>query len=179
MAEGEQEVGDDVERHACTYQVDEVTPVDEPPCGEAVDDKPCGDERVEPAGTADAEFFSIECDVVRDGTVGEPHEDEVRELRDGTREEESVERERGMRLFLLGGDFEGLHQDEADDAQDYGNREYDGVAEGFVQEHACHGARSESEVHADAEVADAFAAAARRERVDGDRVTCCRRNSEA
>lgn len=160
MAEGEQEVGDDVERHAGTYQVDEVTPVDELPCGEAVQNEPCRDECVEPAGTSDAEFFSIECDVVRNRPVGEPHEDEVYELRDGAGKEEPVERERCVGLLFLGGDFEGLHQDEADDAQDDGNREDDGVAEGFVQEHACHGARSESEVHAHAEVSDAFAAAA-------------------
>ena len=153
-----------------------VTPVDEPPRGETVQDESGCDERVEPAGASDAEFLSIQSDVVRDGTVGEPHEDEVHELRDGAGEEEPVERERSVGLLLLGGDLEGLHQDEADDAQDDGNREYDGVAEGFVQEHACHGSRGKSEVHADAEVADAFAAAARGERVDGDRVACGRRN---
>ena len=178
MAEGEQEVGDDVERHARAHEMHKVAPVDEPPRGEAVQDEPGCDERVEPAGASDAEFLSIQSDVVRDGPVGEPHEDEVYELRDGTGKEESVKRERGMGLLFLGGDLERLHQDEADYAECDGDDEDDGVAEGFVQEHACHGTRSESEVHAHAEVSDAFAATACRERVDGDCVTCCRRNSE-
>ena len=100
-------------------------------------------------------------------------------MRNGAGEEEAVERKRGVGLLLLGGDLQCLHQYKADDAQDDGDREDDVVAEGFVQEHARHGAGSESEVHADAKIADAFAAAARGERVDGDRVTCGRRNPEA
>ena len=83
-----------------------------------------------------------------------------------------------MRFFLFRGDLERLHQDEADYAECDGDDEYDGVAEGVVQEHACHGACGEREVHADTEVANAFAATACRERVDGDCVTCGRRNSE-
>lgn len=179
MAEGEQEVRDDVERHARAHEMHKVASVDEAACGKAVDDKPCGDERVEPAGTADAEFLRVERDVVRNGPVGEPHEDEVYELRDGTGKEESVKRERGMGLLFLGGDLERLHQNEADDAERDGDDEYDGVAEGLVQEHACHGACGKREVHADTEVANAFAATACRERVDGDCVTCGRRDAEA
>ena len=179
VAKGEQEIRDDVECHAGTHKVDKVAPVDEAAGHDAVDDEPCGNERVEPAGTADAEFFSIERDVVGYGAVGESHENEIHELRDGASEKEPVERKRSVRLFLFRGDLERLHQDEADYAECDGDDEDDGVAEGFVQEHACHGACGEREVHADTEVANAFAAAARRERVDGDRVTCGRRNPEA
>ena len=179
VAEREQEIRDDIECHAGAYEVDEVSPVDEAAGHDAVDDEPCGDERVEPAGTADAEFLGIERDVVGHGPVGEPHEDKVRELRDSAREEEAVERKRGVGLLLLGGDLQCLHQYKADDAQDDGDCEDDVVTEGLVQEHARHGAGSESEVHADAKIADAFAAAARGERIDGHRVTCGRRNPEA
>ena len=178
VAEGEQKVSDDVERHAGAYQVNQVAAVNQPSCGEAVQDKSGRNERVEPAGTADAEFLGGERDVVRDGPVGEPHEDEVRELRDGAGEEEPVERKRGVLFLLFRGDLERLHQDEADDAERDGDDEHDGVAEGLVQEHACHGARGKREVHADAKIADAFAAAARRECVDGHRVTCGGRNPE-
>lgn len=178
VAEGEQKVSDDVERHAGAYQVNQVAAVNQPSCGEAVQDKSGRNERIEPAGTIDAEFFCIERDVVRDGPVGEPHEDKVRELRDGAGEEEPVERKRRMRLFFFRSDLERLHQNKPDDAQRNRDDEHDGVTEGLVQEHACHGARSKREVHTDAKIADAFAAAACGERVDGHRVTCGRRNPE-
>ena len=105
VAEREQEIRDDVERHAGAYEMHEVTPVDETAGHDTVYDEPCGDERVEPAGTADAEFLSIERDVVGHGAVGKTHEDEVHELRDGAGEEEAVERKRGVRFLLLGGDL--------------------------------------------------------------------------
>lgn len=158
--------------------MNQVAPVDEPAGHDAVQDKPCSDKRVKPAGTSDAEFLRVERDVVRDGSVGEPHEDEVHELRNGAGEEEPVERERCMRFFLLAGNLQRLHENEPDDAQDNRNRKYDGVPEGLVQEHACHRAGRKREIHADAEIADAFAAAACGERVDGYRVACGTRNSE-
>ena len=54
VAEREQEVCDDIECHARTHEMHEVAAIDEATCGNAVDDEPCCDERVEPAGTADA-----------------------------------------------------------------------------------------------------------------------------
>ena len=179
VAEGEQEVCDDIECHARAHEMHEVAAIDEATCGNAVDDEPCRNEGVEPAGTADAQFLRVERDVVGHWPVGEPHEDEVHELRDGTREEESVERKRGVRLLLFRGDLECLHQNKPDYTQDDGNCEDDVVAEGLVQEHARHGAGREGQIHADAEIADAFTAAARGERVDGDRVARRRRNPEA
>ena len=179
MAERKDKVRDNVQRHAGADEVNQVTAVDELARHDAVHDKPSRDKRVEPAGTSDAEFLGVERDVVGDGAVGETDEDEVHELRDGAREEKAVERKRGVGLLFFGGDFEGLHQNKPDDAERDGDDEYDGVAEGFVQEHAGHGAGSEREVHADAEVADTFAAAACRERVDRDGVTRGRRNAEA
>ena len=179
MAERKDKVRDNVQRHAGADEVNQVTAVDELARHDAVHDKPSRDKRVEPAGTSDAEFLGVERDVVGDGAVGETDEDEVHELRDGAREEKAVERKRGVGLLFFGGDLEGLHQNKSDDAERDGDDEYDGVAEGFVQEHAGHGAGSEREVHADAEVADAFTAAACRERVDGDSVARGRRNAEA
>ncbi len=178
MAEGENEICNYVQSHAGTDEVNQVAPVDEAAGHDAVQDKSCGDERVEPAGAPDAEFLRVERDVVCDGPVGEPDEDEVHELRDGAGEEETVERERRVRLFLLAGNLKRLHKNESDDAQDNRNRKYDGVPEGLVQEHACHRSGRECEIHADAEIADAFAAAACGERVDGYRVACGTRNSE-
>ena len=178
MAEGEQKVRNHIEGHACTHQVYKVTAVDEAACGDAVDDKPCGDERIEPAGTSDAQFLRVERDVVRDGPVGEPHEDEVHELRDGAREEEPVERKRCVRLFLLAGNVQCLHENEPDDAERDRNDKHDGVAEGLVQEHTRHRAGREREIHANPEITDAFPAAACGERVDGHRVARGTRNPE-
>ena len=157
----------------------EVAPVNKAARGNSVDDEPCRDKRIEPAGTADAEFLRVECDVVGYRPVGETHEDEVHELRDGAREEEPVKRKRGVRFLLFRCDLERLHQNKSDYTQDNGNREDDVVAEGLVQEHARHGACREGQIHADSEVADAFTATARRESVDGDRVARRRRNPEA
>ena len=178
MAEGENEICNYVQCHAGTHKVDQVAPVDEPAGHDAVQDKPCSNERVEPAGTSDAEFLRVERDVVRDGPVGEPHENEVHELRDGAGQEETVERERCVRLFLFAGDVQCLHENEADDTQDNGNRENYGVTEGLVQEHACHRAGREREIHANPEITDAFPAAACGERVDGHRVASGTRNPE-
>ena len=178
MAEGENEICNYVQCHACTHKVNQVAPVDEPAGHDAVQDKPCGNKRVEPAGPSDAEFLRVERDVVRDGPVGEPHEDEVHELRDGAGEEETVERKRRMRFLFLAGDVQCLHENEADDTQDDGNREHDGVPEGLVQEHACHRAGRECEIHANPEITDAFPAAACRERVNGHRIACGTRNPE-
>ena len=83
-----------------------------------------------------------------------------------------------MRLLFAGLHFEICDKDEADDAQDDGCREDYVFAETFVEEHARHGARGKRKVHAYAEVADAFAAAACRERVDGDCVARGRGNPE-
>lgn len=160
MAECEQDVSDDVQGHSGADQMDQVAFVDEPTGHDAVENQSCGNQCIEPAGTPDAEFLGVKRNVVRDGTIGESNEDEVDELRNGTGEEESVKRKRWMWLFLLGGNFQCLHQNESDDTQGNRNHEYDGVAEGFVQEHACHGACRKREVHADAEVTDAFATAA-------------------
>ena len=178
MAEGENEICNYVQCHAGTHQVNQVAPVDEAARHDAVQDKPCGNKRVEPAGTSDAEFFRVERDVVRDGPVGEPYEDEVHELRDGAGEEEPVERERCMRFFLFAGDVQCLHENEADDAERDRNDKNDGVAEGLVQEHTRHRAGRECEIHANPEITDAFPAAACGERVDGHRIACGTRNPE-
>ena len=170
MAEGEDEVRNYVQCHAGTHQVNQVAAVNQAPGHYAVQDKPCGDERIEPSGTSDAKFLGVERDVVGDGAVGETDEDEVHELRDGAREEKAVERKRGVGLLFFGGDLEGLHQNKPDDAERDGDDKHDGVAEGLVQEHACHRAGREREIHANPEIADAFPAAACGERVDGHRV---------
>lgn len=83
-----------------------------------------------------------------------------------------------MRLLFAGLHLEICNKDETYDAQDDGCREDDVFAETFVEEHARHGARGKRKVHAYAEVADAFAAAACRERVDGDGVACRGGNPE-
>ena len=92
VAECENKVGNYIQRHAGADQVNQVTAVDESPGHDAVHDQTCSDERVEPAGTADAEFLGVEGDVVGYGAVGEPDENKVDELRNGVRQEESVER---------------------------------------------------------------------------------------
>lgn len=178
MAKGEQKVGDDVERHAGAHQVNQVAAVNQAPGHYAVQDEPCRDERIEPAGTSDAQFLRVERDVVRDGPVGEPHEDEIHELRDGAGEEEPVKRKRRMSLFLLARNVQGLHENEPDDAERNRDDEHDGVAEGLVQEHTRHRAGREREIHANPEITDAFPAAACGERVDGHRVACGTRNPE-
>lgn len=178
VAKGEQEVRDDVERHAGAHQVNQVAAVNQAPGHNAVQDEPCRDERIEPAGTSDAQFLRVERDVVRDGPVGEPHEDEIHELRDGAGEEEPVERKRCVRFFLLAGNVQCLHENEADDAERDGNDKHDGVAEGLVQEHTRHRAGREREIHANPEITDAFPAAACGERVDGHRVARGTRNPE-
>lgn len=178
VTHGENEVGDNVQRHAGSYQVNQVTPVDEFARHDAVHDKPCGNEGVEPAGTADAQFLGVEGDVVGYWAVGETHENEVHELRNGAGQKETVQRKGGVGLLFFRGDFQCLHQNQSDDAERNGNHENDGVAKGFVQEHACHGARCKCQVHADAEIADSFAAAAGGQGVDGDRIARGTGNSE-
>ena len=178
VAEREHEVSDDVQGHSGADEVYQVTPVDKPACHDAVENQSRGNERVEPAGAPDAEFLGVESDVVGDRPVGESHEDEVDELRDGSREEETVKRKWRMRLLFFRGDFQCLHKDEADDAERNRNDEYDGIAEGLVQEHAGHGTGGEREIHADAEIADAFATAACGQRINGDCVACRGGNSE-
>ena len=103
VTEGEDKVSDDVQRHAGADEVDEVATVDEAARHDSVQNKACGDKGVKPARTADAEFLGVKGDVVGDRAVSETDKDEVCKLRDGPREEESVERKRGMRLFLLAG----------------------------------------------------------------------------
>ena len=83
-----------------------------------------------------------------------------------------------MRLLFFRRHIQRLYKNEADDAQNNRNCKDDVVAECLVQEHACHGACCKCQVHADAEIADAFAAAARGQSVDGDGVTRRRGNSE-
>lgn len=84
-----------------------------------------------------------------------------------------------MCFFLFAGNAQRLYKNKADDAQNNRNRKNNVVAESFVKEHSRHGASRKSEVHADAEIADAFAAATSRERVDCDRITCgCRDSKE-
>ena len=104
MTESEDKVSNDVQRHACADEVDEVAAVDEAARHDAVQNEACGDKGVKPARTADAEFLGVKRDVVGDRAVGETDEYEVCKLRDGTREEEPVERKRGMRFFLFAGD---------------------------------------------------------------------------
>jgi len=103
VTESEDKVCDDIQRHAGTDEVDEVATVDETARHDAVQNETCGDEGVKPAGTADAEFLGVKRDVVGDRAVGETDEYEVCKLRDGAREEESVERKRGVRFFLFAG----------------------------------------------------------------------------
>lgn len=91
MAKGENEVRDDVQCHPRADKVDQITAVNESPCHDAVHDEPAGDERIKPACAADAEFVCINGDVVCYRAVGKSYEYEVRELRNGTREEESIE----------------------------------------------------------------------------------------
>lgn len=178
VAECEHEVSDDVQGHSGADEVYQVTPVDKPACHDAVENQSCGNERVEPAGAPDTEFLGIECDIVGDRPVGEPDKDEVHELRNSTGQEETVERKRRVRLLFLRGDFQCLHKDEADNAERNRNDEYDGIAEGLVQEHARHGTGGECEIHADAKIADAFATAACGQRVNRDRVACRGGNPE-
>ncbi len=83
----------------------------------------------------------------------------------------------------MGPFFPGLYPQRADeaktdDAEKRGNDEDDVVAKRLVQEHAGHRAGCESQVHADSEIADALATAARREGVDGNGVACRARNAE-
>ena len=159
VAKCEHDVSNNVERHAGTDKVDEVAAVDKAASHDAVEDESCRDEGVKPAGTADAEFLGVKRDVIGDGAVGESDENEVCKLRNGSREEKSVERKWGMGLFLFAGNAQSLDENESDDAQDNRNGEDNVVAEGFVKEHACHGTCGEREIHANAEVADAFASA--------------------
>lgn len=83
-----------------------------------------------------------------------------------------------MRFLFAGLDLERLYEYKTYDAKNDGNRKDDGVAKGFVKEHAGHGACCKGQVYADAEVPDAFTATAGRERVNGDGVACCTRNPE-
>lgn len=178
VAEGKNQVRDDDNRHADSHKAREVATVNQAARHDAVQDKACSNQCVEPAASANAEFLRIKRNVVRHGAVGKTDEDEVHELRNGAGEEEPVERKRRVRLLFAGLHLEICDKDEADDAQDDGCREDDVFAETFVEEHARHGARGKRKVHAHAKVADAFATAACRERVDGDCVARGRGNSE-
>lgn len=178
MAEGEDKVGNHVQRHTGAHQVNQVTAVDQASRHNAVQNQARCNQGVEPAGAANAEFLGIKGDVVGNRTVGESYENEVGELRNGASEEEPVKRKRCMRFFLFARHIQRLHKNQADNAQNNRNRKDDGVAERLVQEHAGHGACRERQVHADAEVADAFTAAACGQGVDGDRVARRARNSE-
>ena len=91
VAKGENKVSDDVQCHAGANEVNQVTAVNEAAGHDAVHDEPACDERVKPARTADSEFVCVNGDVVCDRTVGESDENEVCKLRNGAREEESVE----------------------------------------------------------------------------------------
>ena len=99
-------------------------------------------------------------------------------MRNGAGQEESVERKRCVRFFLFARHIQCLYKNQTDNAQNNRNRKDDGVAERFVQEHAGHRARRECQIYADAEVADAFSAAACGQGVDRDRVARRARNSE-
>ena len=178
MTEREDKVSDDIQRHAGADEVDEVAAVDEAACHDAVQNEARGDEGVKPAGAADAEFLGVKRDVVGDRAVGETDEDEICELRDGSREEEPVERKRGVRFFLFAGNAQRLHENEADDAKDDGYCKDDGVAECFVKKHSGHGTGGEGEIHADAEVTDAFAAATCGQCIDGNGIACRARDAE-
>ncbi len=178
VTEGEDKVSDDVQRHAGADEVNEVAAVDEAARHDAVQNEACGDKGVKPTRTADAEFLGVKGDVVGDRAVSETDKDEVCKLRDGSREEEPVERKRGVRFFLFAGNAQRLHENEADDAKDYGNRKDDGVAECFVKKHSGHGTGGEGEIHADAEVTDAFAAATCGQCIDGNGIACRARNAE-
>ncbi len=103
VTESEDKVCDDIQRHAGADEVDEVATVDEAARHDAVQNEACGDKGVKPARTADAEFLGVKGDVVGDRAVSETDKDEVCKLRDGTREEEPVERKRGVRFFLFAG----------------------------------------------------------------------------
>ena len=92
VAKCEHDVSDNVERHAGTDKVNEVAAVDKAACHDAVEDEACRDKRVKPAGPADAKFFRVKCNIVRDWSVGESDKNEVRKLRNGSREEKPVER---------------------------------------------------------------------------------------
>ena len=102
MAKGEYKVGDDVQCHAGTDEVDQVTAVDEAAGHNAVHDEAACNERVKPACAADAEFVCVNGNVVGDGAVSKSDKDEVCKLRNGTREEKAVERKRCV-LFLFAG----------------------------------------------------------------------------
>ena len=178
MAKREHDVSDNVERHSRTDEMNKVTSVNQTPRRNAIDDETCGNQCVKPAGATDAEFIRIKCDVVRDRAVSESDKDEVCELRNSSCEEESIKRKRSVRFFLLAGNAQRLYKNKPDNAQNNRNSKDDGIAECFVKEHACHRASRKSEIHADAEVADAFATAACRESVNRNHIACRRRNSK-
>lgn len=178
VAEGENQICGNDNRHADSNKAREVAAVDQAPRHDAVQDKARSNQGVEPAASANAEFLRVKRNVVRHGAVGKTDEDEVHELRNGAGEEESVKRKRRVRLLFAGLHLEICNKDETYDAQNDGSGEDDVFAETFVEEHARHGARGKRKVHAHAEVSDALAAAACRERVDGDGVACGCGNSE-
>ena len=143
VAKGENEVGDNIQRHSHADKMNQITAVDEPPGHDAVHDEPGRDKRIKPSCAADAELVCVNGDVVCDGPVGESDENEIYKLRDGAGKEESVKRKRCALSFFAGLDLERLDKHKADDAKSGGNGENDSVAECFVKKHAGHGTGGE------------------------------------
>ena len=90
VAEREDKVGNHVQRHAGTYQVNQVTAVNEAARHNAVQDETRCNQGIEPARAANAKLLGVKGDVVGDGTIGEAHKNEVYELRNGAGQEETV-----------------------------------------------------------------------------------------
>ena len=65
--------------------MDKVAFVNEAACHDTVQNETCGNEGVKPSRAANAKFFSVKRNVVRDRPVSETDEDEVCKLRHGTR----------------------------------------------------------------------------------------------
>ncbi len=143
VAKGEDEVGDDDQRHAGTHKMNQVTAVNQAACHDTVQDEARSDERVKPARAADTKFISVNGDVVRDRAVRKSDEDEVCKLRDCAREEESVERKRGADFLFAGFHLERLHEHKSNHAKDCRNGKNNPVAECFVKKHSGHGTGGE------------------------------------
>ena len=143
VTKGENKVGDDNQRHAGAHKMNQVTAVNQAACHDAVQDKASRDERIEPACAADAKFIGVNGDVVRDWAVCKSDEDEVCKLRNGAREEKSVERKRGADFLFAGLYLERLHEHKSNHAKDCRNGKNDPVAECFVKKHSGHGTGGE------------------------------------
>ena len=99
-------------------------------------------------------------------------------MRNGAREKEAVERKRGADFLFAGLYLERLHEHKPDNAEGYGNRKNDCVAERFVKKHPGHRAGGKGQVDADSEITDAFASATCGKRVNSHRIACGTGNPE-